>query len=1190
MTSIPNIIFSKLKFFRIFSIFLWSLSFVIFFSRCSNVKEESRENKVQGNISSYTIEEIPIEKVKLDTISFDKLEFAHVDVRVTQSDKIRRGNTILGHGKAVSIPDSSIVVNTIGENGIKPPKQLKVEGRTVPALLTPQINVGKLKIDEKSKGRIKTLDQDNGLSSSSVMSIASDEYGQIWIGSGNGISVFDGQLIRNYTLREGLCDINIWSILKARNGDLWIGSEKGLMRYNGQQFTIYDAGCGFFSEEVYGLVEDEHGNIWMALEGIGLCKYTGEYFEVYGNEQGLIPLDLNGLSIDQTNEIWMTSLSGVLTKFDGRKFTSYYLNIGELGECFNQAHDQNGNIWLALFGGGIVKFDGSSFTYFREADGLPENKIIDIIIDHHGDIWAGTYESGVVHISNGQIEILNKENGLSTNRVLSLMEDANGNIWTGTSGGGISIVQQSLFDDLTEEDGLLNYRVNAIFEEGKDNVWFSTLNGLSNMSGQIITNYSFQFGDVSDRVLSMDVDQSKRLWFTSDAGTYILENGQVSKLMSERYEDYGGYDVTVDSKDNVWIGYWEGLRKISKNSVVYFTGFGASESIEVNAIIEDRKGVLWIGSNGDGLYKLENEKIYKVKFSNSLDTRYITSIVESNEGDICFGTNGGGFFVIKQNEVIQLNKQTGLSNDAVYSLVQDDWGRFWIATEKGLNCLTFIDGSWDILKFYNADGLISDTFLPNSVTKDSKGKLWWGTYKGVVILDAKNFSPSSVKPRIYLRDIALNDQFVDFSFEKISSTNNEKTFWSSALNLDEIGVVPFFNYPSKLELPYEFNHATFQFSAIDWNQPNKMEYQYRMVGLDEAWSAKSSDVRADYRNIPEGDYQLKVRALNAAGTWSDELTYEIKVLPPWYRSWWAYVSYGILLFSGLFIFVRTRERNLRRNQIKLEKKVVHATQEIRKQKLVIENKHAEISDSILYAERIQRGLLASEKLLHKYLPEFFIYFNPKDIVSGDFYWAIPMQDRFLLVTADSTGHGVPGAIMSTLNIACIKEAIQQGHHSPEEILSETRRLVIENLFDESTGSYGMDGMDCSLIEFDFLSKNLRAACANNPIWIMRGGECIELAADRYPIGKHAKDQEAFTLHQKTMQSGDVIYSFTDGFADQFGGPKGKKFNKKQLRELLQSICHLPMSDQKLKLSETFNQWRGDLEQIDDVTIIGVKVS
>ena len=183
-------------------------------------------------------------------------------------------------------------------------------------------------------------------------------------------------------------------------------------------------------------------------------------------------------------------------------------------------------------------------------------------------------------------------------------------------------------------------------------------------------------------------------------------------------------------------------------------------------------------------------------------------------------------------------------------------------------------------------------------------------------------------------------------------------------------------------------------------------------------------------------------------------------------------------------------------------------------------------------------------------------FKPKDIVSGDFYWATTLSNsNFVIVTADSTGHGVPGAIMSIVNIASLKEAIVQGIQSPDLILNETRRLVIENLKNDGSEEGGKDGMDASLICIDFKNNKMTCACANNPIWIVRQGELIEIKSDRMPIGKHDKDTTPFKLHAFDLQKGDAIYALTDGYPDQFGGINGKKFKAKQLQEILVSMTN-----------------------------------
>jgi serine phosphatase RsbU (regulator of sigma subunit)/antitoxin component YwqK of YwqJK toxin-antitoxin module len=292
----------------------------------------------------------------------------------------------------------------------------------------------------------------------------------------------------------------------------------------------------------------------------------------------------------------------------------------------------------------------------------------------------------------------------------------------------------------------------------------------------------------------------------------------------------------------------------------------------------------------------------------------------------------------------------------------------------------------------------------------------------------------------------------------------------------------------------------------------------------------------------------------------------------------------IVIFLSFFMF-NTLQKNKKASKIILSQK--HA---LESKNDIIEQKHKEISDSINYAERIQHALLANKKILNENLANYFILFKPKAVVSGDFYWASKLSNgNFILATADSTGHGVPGAIMSIVNIACLDKAITKGISSPDMILNETRKLIIENLKNDGSEEGGKDGMDGSLLSFDFKTKTLQYAAANSSVWVISGQQVFELEMDRMPIGKHDKDETPFTLNEFQLQSGDMIYTATDGFVDQFGGTKGKKFKNKQLQDLLLTIAQEPLENQKQKLNTVFDEWKGSLEQIDDVTLIGIKV-
>lgn len=300
-----------------------------------------------------------------------------------------------------------------------------------------------------------------------------------------------------------------------------------------------------------------------------------------------------------------------------------------------------------------------------------------------------------------------------------------------------------------------------------------------------------------------------------------------------------------------------------------------------------------------------------------------------------------------------------------------------------------------------------------------------------------------------------------------------------------------------------------------------------------------------------------------------------------------FALYGGLAFVLLFaIFMVSRFRISQKQKKIIEKQ----KKEVEHQKELVDEKQKEVMDSIHYAKRIQNALLASDTLLKKNLPEYFIVYKPKDIVSGDFYWATKNNNRFYMVTADSTGHGVPGAFMSLLNISFLNEAItEKGLQQPNKILDHTRTRLIEALRSDGSEEGGKDGMDCILMVFDNYNNTIEYTAANTAFFVIRNKELIIYPADKMPVGRSPKDTLPFTMHTVQLQKGDIIYTMTDGLQDQFGGPKGKKFKHKQMQQLLLANCHLPLQEQKQLIEKAFTDWRGKLEQVDDVCVIGIKI-
>lgn len=269
-----------------------------------------------------------------------------------------------------------------------------------------------------------------------------------------------------------------------------------------------------------------------------------------------------------------------------------------------------------------------------------------------------------------------------------------------------------------------------------------------------------------------------------------------------------------------------------------------------------------------------------------------------------------------------------------------------------------------------------------------------------------------------------------------------------------------------------------------------------------------------------------------------------------------------------------------------------SNREISNQKDIIEEKNKEITDSINYAERIQRALLGSETMLKQHVADHFIMNRPKDIVSGDFFWSVYTREKLVVVTADCTGHGVPGAFMSMIGVNFLNYLVMQQHLTdPGEILSKLRDEIVNALNPKGIEQEGRDGIDMVLCVYDFKTMQMQYAAANNPLWLVRSNAVTIYPPDKMPVGKYeAAFTHPFTTHTIALQPGDIIYTFTDGYADQFGGPRGKKFKYKPLQEMLLANSGRPFSAQLSILETTFDSWKSNLEQVDDVLVVGIKIS
>ncbi len=1056
------------------------------------------------------------------------------------------------------------------------------------------------RMKDGATSNIQYLDVDQGMNSSYILCALQDKSGNLWFGTnGGGVSKFDGRFFTHYTDKEGLSNNSVSSILEDRNGNLWFGTDgNGVTKYDGKSFTQYTPAQGFADHTVWAMLEDMvNGDIWFATYRGGVCKYDGKNFTQYTDKEGLHYNSIRCIAQDKKGNLWFGADDNGVSKFDGKSFTHYSTKEGlSNNTVWSILEDKSGNMWFGTDGGGVDKFDGKSFSHYTTQQGLANNVVKSIYEDRKGNLWFGTngggvslYNGNTVPSDQASFVTYSETEGLSNNAVLTIIEDQDGNIWFGTNGGGVSKYGSKSFTYYTEKEGLNNSSIRSITEDKNGNLWFGTSGaGLCKYNGTTITNYTEKEGLANNIVFCSLEDRKGNLWF----GT----NGEgASKYDGSSFTNYFPgmtiWTMYEDKKGNIWASnLGGGVVKYDGEAVTFYVNGKGLISNTVYSILEDKKGNMWFGTD-IGLTKFDGKDFTWYTDKDGLSNNTVMSMLEDKKGNLWFGTYGGGVTKYDGKYFTHYTEKEGVSNNIIWSIAEDKNGNLWFGTENGISCFVW-DGTTvdpEILVFHKQDGLKAEDFLSNSILLDSKNQLWMGGGRALTMLDLNKFSLNKNEPVVQLNNVMLQENFVDFQDLNSASKDSSDTK-KRFKKVKFTDIAKFHNYPTDLVLPYDASHLTFNFSAIDWSAPHKIKYQYQLQGLDPDWSKLTAENKADYRTIPYGSYVFTIKAIGDANKWSKTFEYSFTILPPWWHTWWFRILMAVVL--GLFVYqiFRWRTASLRKKQKELEHQIDLATEDIKQQKHEIEEKHKEITDSINYAERIQRTFLATENVLNKNLNDYFVFFKPKDVVSGDFYWGEKLSNgNFALLTADSTGHGVPGAIMSLLNITSIEAAIKDGHTQPSDILNETRKTIIARLKRDGSSEGGKDGMDCILTVYDFANKKLIIAAANNPVWIVRGQEVIEIKPDKMPVGKHDKDQIPFTQQEIDLQKGDVIYTLTDGFPDQFGGVNGKKFMSKNLRQFLANNAQLPMAEQRELLETTFINWMGNLEQIDDVAVIGVRV-
>jgi ligand-binding sensor domain-containing protein/serine phosphatase RsbU (regulator of sigma subunit) len=1050
--------------------------------------------------------------------------------------------------------------------------------------------------------------------------------------------------IVSYKMLKNKIDVEVTTIYQDQLGFMWIGTHDGLIKYDGVDFKLFNTQNGLSSNEVTCIIEDQKGVLWIGHKNGKISCLHQNQFSVFNPEEGQTERQISSFFLDNSGTVWYTTLDEGVYYFTGtNRKRLYNLNTddGLLDNyVYSIAQDTSGNFYFATDKGISVynlnekKFVGKITT----TDGLPDN-LVKQLYYHNSHLWIGMEEGGVCvyEIGSKKIEFVSEWKFSSINNFIRLSDNE---IWVSTARTGIIKCQfdetgKPWYSVYNKETGLSDNRANFIFLDREKNIWIGTKKGLSIRKNNNIEFLEFQSSieNKHKNIFSFTIDNSGKYWVAAQEGLYVYsrdEMGQLSQtqLLNEtRFQGINFISLYNDLSGNIWAGtYGFGVFQINPTTYKY-RNFNSSNGLTNDNIINitGDNNIIWLSSLGGGISKLDFSKpIVNIKSfteENGMPSNYVYDILIDSKKQVWAATDGGGILKIS-NDSIQKIQNALLDSIAkkVYTIIEDSQQNIWInAAEMGIikfdgknyQRISETEGlnsnSVQSMSFNNQGDLVIFTDLGlqifntqrnifesygeedgvsflgpnlNSIYNDKGGNIWFGTSKCLVRLNAKSDKPT-VNPQIMITGKSL-----------------------------------FFNPITENITKFKHNqkHLTFQYTGLWYKSSSNLAYRYQLVGYDIDWSPETNSRTVTYSNLPAGSFRFQVQVKHPDGSWisSDLAEYAFVIKPPFWKTFWFISLMIISLIFGVYSFIKARTQKLIHDKEVLEEEVRKRTAEIWKQKEEIEAQRDEIEAqrnyvmdqrdqieiqnkdikaSIQYASRIQKAVLTPLDSFNLLLGETLVFFKPRDIVSGDFYYLNVKNDKIIVAAADCTGHGVPGAFMSLMGISLLNQIVSllPNNFNAAQILNELRAALKKSLRQTGKNDETKDGMDISLCVIERNNNQLNYSGAFNPLLLVRNKQLETFKADKMPIGVFIIDEVDFTNTIVETMPGDMLYLYSDGYQDQFGGEDKRKFLPKRLKELLVDISDLTMQQQYDQLDNTFTQWKADLSQIDDVLVMGIRI-
>ncbi|TFG43760.1 MAG: hypothetical protein E4H43_01325, partial [Bacteroidia bacterium] len=856
---------------------------------------------------------------------------------------------------------------------------------------------------------------------------------------------------------------------------------------------------------------------------------------------------------------------GTVEEFDYSRIMA--IHRMKFGSGFIVGTDGNGLFRLRLAGdrGILTRFSG-----YPELETLPVKSIIQ---DSRNNVWVPTAGTGVIKMqfmenSDSLVSVLylDKASGLAGDNVMMVFEDAEENIWLGFNGDGLSILTTDSFEFYVPGTG--NMPKNIIFsgELGNDYI-LGTPSGfytydLALGKAKSFTSMPVQSGRYE--ISAYYIDGNNNVWIgTKGSGLYMKSQaGEISNFYKSGDTGADYISCIRINGDNIWITTLNGVYIISRQTKALKRTWNVNYGLPpkgVNQILLEDDGSGYIATESDRLYRIDPDSGIFVSDASmyGILLNKVLGLTKDSKGIIWAATHGNGVFECFSDSVNTLTTADGLMSNYTYGILADKEDNIWITHERGFSKY---DQKTDITKVYSTDFANGGSCNEGGIYESPDGKIFIGTSEGVIIYDRLKDQKDLGPPVNNINSITIND--VEYP------------------------------YRESFSLPYKKRYnVRVSFTGINFSNPEKVYYSTYLENYDDDWTEASGSREVIY-NLRDGRYKFNLVSVNEDGlSQENPLTFEINIKKPVWRTWWFILSLMAIATGIVIMIIREREKAHKKIQEYLETELAARTKVVMQQKTELEAQNLEITDSINYARRIQSNVLPDLKRLKEHFTDAFVMFYPRDIVSGDFYWFDKLDDdKFILVCADSTGHGVPGAFMSMIGSTLLQDIVsRQRITKPSEILTMLDKQIFSTLNQNLEVGVSNDGMDIIVCEFSLKNRYVRFASAMRPVLLIMGGESYYIKGNRASVGGQTVMEKYFDDQEYYLNEGDSIYMFTDGLPDQFGGTEGKKMKIVRLRKFIEEIHHLTVDRQEEALAKFYNDWKGDYEQVDDILFMGVKV-